>query len=156
MSISLKMNYKRFLIYCQNFRKTMYNTTKITRITTIATSFSLCIWRPVPGSNRWPPPWQGGALTNCANRPKILEGLHGAYSGIKPFRLLSFGSFTADNTFPYPTGPTYFRIVTFVKPTQSRMGRFPSTLVLIIALVFGRSPLHLICGRLSDRLIQSV
>ena len=33
----------------------------------------------------------------------------------------------ANNTFPDPTGPTYFRIVTFVKPTQSRMGRFPST-----------------------------
>jgi hypothetical protein len=45
-------------------------------------------------------------------------------------------SFSANNTFPYPTGPTYSRIVAFAKPTQSRMGRFPSTLVVGIALVY--------------------
>ena len=34
---------------------------------------------------------------------------------------------SANNTFLTPTGPTYFRIVAFAKPTHSRMGRFSST-----------------------------
>ena len=57
-------------------------------------------------------------------------------------------AFSAGNTFPYPTGPTSSRsprlesdsalwdFVAFAKPTHSRMGRFPSTLVLVVALVF--------------------
>ena len=38
------------------------------------------IWRPRTGSNRRPPAWQAGALTNWATGPnifKLLVGLHG-------------------------------------------------------------------------------
>ena len=41
--------------------------------------------------------------------------------------LLPSTTLAANNVFHTPTRPTYSRIVTFVKPTHSRMGRFLST-----------------------------
>jgi hypothetical protein len=62
----------------------------------------------------------------------MMPGLH----GVSFLTSVLASSFSASNFFPYPTGPTYSRIVAFAKPTHSRVGRFPSTLVLVVALVF--------------------
>ena len=68
-------------------------------------------WSPWPDSNRWPPPYQGGALTNWATRA-VFSGKHpSAASGVKIWastyhtvRLSSnFYSFLAPGHFPKKT-----------------------------------------------------
>ena len=45
--------------------------------------------RPRPGSNRWPPPWQGGALTNWATGPYTLKTAHKIFILTFPFLSVS-------------------------------------------------------------------
>ena len=51
--------------------------------------------RPRRDSNPWPPPWQGGALTNWATGPYIPWKLHTRYILILPLFLCDFNHFLA-------------------------------------------------------------
>ena len=69
---------------------------------------------------------------------KIGSRIHGAYSGATPL-----SGFCLEATSPLAIlfltllDRLCLSFVTFVKPGKSLPGRFPSTLVLVIALVFG-------------------
>ena len=112
--------------------------------------FSLRVWRLVGVSIPLPQQWQCCALPIELTKHEFVQGIHGVMSYITSVLVAGFPLTIlfltlldrltlASSHWPYrvyvPCGVSVPSTVS-VKPTQSRMGRFLSTLVLVIVLVF--------------------